>query len=172
MNKLLAVLAVFLICAGAFAAEFVTDDGSVRLRSKTISMNKKAVNASGGATLLAQNDTSSLSAECEELKLVYSGKQSKGLDAVSQAVIKKSVVLVYKSGESVYNIWCDSAFYENSLLTLAGNVKIEYTDGSAPMTATGSRAMINLSRDAGEDETIFSIEGDPERARITVPLNK
>ncbi|MBR4749334.1 MAG: hypothetical protein IK083_07185 [Abditibacteriota bacterium] len=172
MKRLLFAVLLAALCAGAFAAEFAAEDGSVKLRAKSISMNKKVVTAKGGTSLAVRDEEAFLQIECRDLKLVYEGKAAKGLEGISQAVITEGVVMEYKAGDSQYHIWCDSAFYENDVMTLAGSVRIDSVVGDTPMTATGSRATINLSRTAGEDEQLFAIEGDSERARVTLPVGK
>ena len=169
MKKYTAVLLLLLLAAAAFAADFVTEDGRIKLNSATNSMNKKTVNAKKDVSLFIKDEKTALEVRCGELKFVYEGKASGGLDSVRQAVIKGSVQMVYDAGGNRYDIRCDSAFYENSILTLAGNVKIDYSGGDMPATATGSRATMNLAQDPDEDALLFSIEGDGERARITVP---
>ncbi|MBO4547751.1 MAG: hypothetical protein J5758_00895 [Abditibacteriota bacterium] len=172
MKRLLFALLLAALCIGASAAEFTAEDGSVKLRAKSISMNKKVVTAKGGTALSVTDEESLLQIECRDLKLVYEGKAAKGLEGISQAVITEGVVMVYRSGDDQYHIWCDSAFYENDVMTLAGSVRIDSVVGGSPMTATGGRATLNLSREAGDDEQLFSIEGDSERVRVTLPAGK
>ena len=50
---------------------------------------------------------------------------------------------------------------------MTGNVKIDYisSDGTK-MSATGKKAVLNLSKDAKENDIIFAIEGDEESGAI------
>lgn len=169
MKKIIFVLLLAALCTAAICADFTAQDGSVKLSAKTISMTKTTVTAKTGADLKATDKDTSLIVRSDSLKLVYGGKELKGIESLKQAVITDNVYMEYTADGNTFRIWCSSAFYENSIMTLAGDVKIEYPAESGLMTCTGNRATVNLSKNLADDQQLFSIEGDSERAKITVP---
>lgn len=184
IKKIVLFILVCLLCESVFAAKYVSADGSFGVSANRLTMENTSIKASGKVVYFSKTDGNNARVSCDSVKIVLtdSGKIAvsgdknvpKDLASVKEAVFTGHVNFKYatdKENKISFSGTSDSAYYDGAtqLLTMKGNVKLEYADKNAKdpsqMTgvATGEKAVINLKETIADGETIISIEGDDEK---------
>ena len=178
-KKIITLIIMCLLALSAFSAKYVSDDGSIGVDATSLSISKTVIKASGNVILVSKTDGNNVRVTCDSIKVVpFDAKNlSKGLASAKEAIFTGNINFKFSvNGDNKisYLGTADSAYYDGTtqLLTMKGNVKIEYQDKSIDnpnnMTATGEKAVLNLKEVPADEDVIFSIEGENKRAKIDI----
>ena len=175
MKKILTILVLFILICPIFGAEYASKEGDLKVTANILQLGKKTVKAKNKINVTAKLDsTTTINVKCNQLQINASDEGSTSIKNLKNCIFRDSVIVKYdtvdaKGVKSSYLSKSDSAFYDGKTqnLVLTGNVKIDYisSDGTK-MSATGKKAVLNLSKDAKENDIIFAIEGDEESGAI------
>lgn len=165
MKKIIFIILTILCVLPIFSAEFTSEDGLVSIKADVLQLSRSSLKAKNKIYIkMKDQDGYNYNIKCNLLKVSADPKAETSLKSVNKFYASGNVNIdIDAIDKSTVISHSNECYYDRSsqLMTLIGDVTIDYiTKDGEHLTATGTKAVIDLRENLENDDILFSIEGD------------